>query len=257
MIKGISAALALEARRDVVLHAYTRDWRLKAAFVSRTVAMAAQRHGLTEATEVQGLGRAMTAALVAADTKDEERVVVSVAGQGHETYAEALPAVGEVRGYARASPEREGQPRLARLSRVVYGAKEASSSTVEGEVEQLLRAQGLAALMWEGGGVVMEQSAQHPLELARRDALQVCSFFLFVSILKLRQDRLDAFGSPRAGELPSEYVARLAGPDESLRVSRVWTAFHCRCVLPTNARSFAQPGEKLTCHFCAKEHLVV
>ncbi len=71
-----------------------------------------------------------------------------------------------------------------------------------------------------------------------------------------RQDRLDTFGPPREDELPSEYVARLAGPDESLRVSRVWAGFFCRCALPANARSFAQPGERLTCHFCAKEHLV-
>lgn len=171
------AALALEGRRDVVIHAYTREWRLKAAFVGRTVAEAARRHGLEgqeDAAARRELGEAMAAALVAVDCKEEERVIVHLAGEGRETYAEALPAVGEVRGYVRAAPERAEQAGRARLSRVQYGAAEAASSTVEGRAARgLLRAQGLAALLWEGGAVVMEQSAVRPLQLASREAFQV------------------------------------------------------------------------------------
>ncbi len=244
LVKGLvvpPVTVALEGKRDVVIHAFSHRWRMKAAFVGRTVRRAAEAHGIEGRQRLRELGEAVTASLVAADCKGEERVVVNMLGEGKEVYSEALPAVGEVRAYYLEGAEHEG-PGLTRMSRITYGAAEASSSTVAGRgARELLRAQGLAALLFgEEGGVVMEQSADVPLEQANRDALQ---------------DRLDAFGPPRAAETPSEYVARLVG-DEEVHVSRIWTAFHCRCVLPQNATTFAKKGEVLTCKFCSKGHFV-
>ena len=233
-----SAALALEARRDVVVHAWSDRWRLKAAFLSRTVASAALRHDLSEERDLRELSEAMTAAMIGWDCKGEERVTVALLGEGREVLAEALPAVGEVRGFVRVGAEGRG---LARGARVAYGASEAASSTVEGrEASRLMRAQGLATVVWARGGAAMEQSAAVAVEAGMQ---------------KEFQERLDRVGMPREGELPSEYVARVAGKDE-FRAHRVWTTFHCRCVLPSNAASFAASGEVLVCHYCAAKHVV-
>lgn len=231
-------SLALEAQRDVVVHAFSDKWRLKCAFVSRTIQSAVTRHNLLD--NDLGIGRVIAASLLAVDCKGEERVSVHMIGGAQECFAESMPAVGEVRAYARLTAESTG-PAITRLSRVAYGATEASSSTVAGhDAEKLLQAQGLACRLFSGGGIVMEQSAALPLALEHQLALQ---------------DRVSAFGDPEPGELASEYVRRLASGD-AIKISRVWTAFHCRCVLPTNARSFAQPGDVLVCQFCAREHHV-
>jgi hypothetical protein len=252
-----SIAIALEKKRDVVIHAFSTDWRLKCAFVQRTIASAIEKHGIEDPVMRREMNDLVAASLVVADCKGEERVTLHCLGDGRESYAEAVPAVGEVRAYARLNAEQSGASVL-RLSRVSYGSTEASSSTVAGRaVQPLLAVQGLASLVFEGGAVVMEQSAQKPLAFEEQQALQGARSHVFVhcSLFLLLSDRLLSFGPPREGETATHFVERLAA-GEKVHISRVWTAFHCRCVLPQNAKSFASVGEVLKCHFCAKNHVV-
>lgn len=246
LLEEEDAALALEERRDVVVSVFGAAWRGKCAAAERTVREAGRRHGVAEA-RLPLLSQAVCAALLACDAKGEERVAVTLRRGARVAFAEALPALGEVRAYLR-EEEGEGEEgakeeeETAHLAFVAYGARAPSVSVVRGGAEALLRAQGLAARFFPFGAAVLAQSAAAPPSLEAQEQLRA---------------RLDALAPMQSA---SELARRLAPSEEErrqLRLARVWTAFHCRCALPANARAFAAPGETLVCHFCAKHHLVL
>ena len=135
----------LESIRDHTVHAWGHGWRLKAVWAQQTVAETLRRHQLDE-SESEGLSEAILASLVGTDSKGEERAVVI----GPRVYAEAIPALGEVRAFVGHQTGHEGQIRLGRIQE---GAREPAWSIVAGGVPELLRAQGAAqVLLWPGGG---------------------------------------------------------------------------------------------------------
>lgn len=130
----------LWAHRDRVTRAITTDGTFRAAVIHNTTSVrtAQERHGL-DPMAAMVLARTMTgASLMASFLKGEERMVVSLEGDGlvRSVTAEALQ-VGEVRGYLslnrnpvedRATPLGKG---LLRVQRVLYGEYEPVMGIVE------------------------------------------------------------------------------------------------------------------------------
>ncbi|MBU3680116.1 MAG: Hsp33 family molecular chaperone HslO [Candidatus Kapabacteria bacterium] len=130
----------LWAQRDRVTRAITLDGTFRAAVIHNTTTTrtAQQKHGLDPMASLV-LARALTgASLMASYLKGEERMVVSLEGDGlvRSVTAEAMQ-VGEVRGYitlnrnpdeSRATPLGKG---LLRVQRVLYGEYEPVMGIVE------------------------------------------------------------------------------------------------------------------------------
>jgi molecular chaperone Hsp33 len=130
----------LWAHRDRVTRAITTDGTFRAAVIHNTTSVrtAHERHGL-DPMAAMVLARTITgAALMASFLKGEERIVVSLEGDGlvRSVTAEAMQ-VGEVRGYItlnrnpvadRTTPLGKG---LLRVQRVVYGEYEPVMGIVE------------------------------------------------------------------------------------------------------------------------------
>src|SRR5690242_20612444 len=128
----------LESKRDVALHFYGKDWRGKLAQHRSTLSTIAEQHGVVEDALMQELSSSITASLVASDAKDEERCIVTVSGEHREVYAEAIPALGEVRGFLREGV-RELLPSTITMNRVLYNASKPVYSVVQGrDVGELL-----------------------------------------------------------------------------------------------------------------------
>lgn len=130
----------LWSQRDRVTRAITLDGTFRAAVIHNTTTTrtAQQKHGLDPMSSLV-LARALTgASLMASYLKGEERMVISLEGDGliRSVTAEALQ-VGEVRGYislnknpdeSRATPLGKG---LLRVQRILYGEYEPVMGIVE------------------------------------------------------------------------------------------------------------------------------
>lgn len=127
-------------QRDRVVRAITKDGMFRAAVIhnTKTVQTAQERHHL-EPLRSLVLAKALTGVtLMASFLKGEERVVLSLEGDGmvSTVYAEALQ-VGEVRGYARLNKEPNPEAKsalgegLIKVQRVLYGNFEPQTGIVE------------------------------------------------------------------------------------------------------------------------------
>ena len=231
----------LEGVRDVTIHSWGSGWRLKAAFIRRSLEDAMRRHHVDEMHRAE-LSEVMTGSLIGMDAKDEERCSITVMGDARQTFAEAIPLLGEVRSYSRPIEDAPNHmPSTTSMTRILLGAREPATTTVAGRsVSSLLRLDGGESLFWEGGGVMLQQSA----DVEHSDAAQH----------ELR-DLLEGCGPPREDENPTQWLERLL-QDRPRRERRIWTAFHCRCKLPKNARDLGDVGDVMTCHFCNKDHVI-
>lgn len=126
--------------RDRVVRGITKDGQFRAAVIRSTnLARTAQdRHGLEPLRSLL-LGRALTgASLMASFLKGEERVAISVEGDGPVSfiYAEAIQ-VGEVRGYAKLNPKAVADAGsavgngLVKVQRVLYNKFDPVTGIVE------------------------------------------------------------------------------------------------------------------------------
>lgn len=269
--------------RDRVVKAITADGMFRAAVVNstQTVKTAQQKHQL-EPLRAMILARALTGStLMSSFLKGEERVVVTLDGDGiiGSVYAEALQ-VGEVRGYcnlkaepdpSRTSPLGNG---LLKVQRILYGNNEPVTGIVE-----LIRGDVTADLSH-----YLTQSEQIPSAFAidcafdENDQIRQCVGLLVQAMPGARpEDIFKMYDVLDVLERPTEFADKGYSPEEIIRqvlpgeVTILGTSpvdFFCRCsmdrfksVLLTLGYDEVSAMEKqghneLICQYC-NEHYVL
>ena len=148
--KSESIRRSLEAKRDVMIHFYGENWRGKFVHHPETLDQTVIKHSVEDDQHVMDASASITAALIGSDSKDVERCIITMHGGNREVYAEAIPEVGEVRGFVRAGV-RENLPSVIMMNRILYKHSEPVYSAVEGrEMTELFWRGGMASKLWKG-----------------------------------------------------------------------------------------------------------
>jgi redox-regulated HSP33 family molecular chaperone len=255
------ATALLDGLRDSVVHVYTPLFRLSVAHYPSTLATACSRHGIDVVGDVSDLSAAIGGALLSMDVKGEERCTMTMLNkrENKEIYAEAIPAVGEVRAYVKELGEQVPYE-VTTLQRVMYDQAKPVVSVVAGRgsaavVDLLARTTAKKARLWDGGALTLEPMPSN------KNAMHI--------------DKLVAFDGAWGG--PAKHVTDqwlpalcegqvLEAAIASLR--RVLVAWHCRCskdsfvnqlrLIPTaDVKDMQLQGQReLVCHYCARAHVM-
>lgn len=261
------------------------DFKIHVVKTTEVVREAIDRHGLSLLSATL-LGRTLTAAaLLAAELKGEERVVVKLEGTGPVGFVIAeANHVGEIRGYVK-NPQAqlpEGATSLGEglgtglltITKILYNEAEPRSSVIElisGDVRMDL-------------AYYLAQSEQIPSAVLLDEQLDESGAFTQTggiliqrlpganpSVIDTLQDHLASFGSVSeklsAGSYIDEIMKEACGAFPVKELDRIPVHFFCRCsrerflnglsmLTLSDLEEMEGESQELVCHYCNRREIV-